>query len=372
MRDLLSDKELHRYARQIRLEEVGLDGQAKLKGASVLVVGAGGLGSPLAMYLSAAGVGRLGVVDFDTVERSNLHRQILHTEAFVGQHKLESAHHMLSAINSRTTLDTHAVRLTRDNALALIKDYDIVADGTDNFATRYLVNDACVLTGTPNVYGSVYQFEGQVSVFAAKSGPCYRCLFPKPPPPGMVPSCAEGGVLGVLPGIIGLMQANEVIKLILETGQHLVGRLLLFNALDAAWQQVSLNRDPDCAICGPHPSITELIDYDAFCGVVPEVSVDTFKSWQEGAGSLFLLDVREASESAKTHMNADEVIPLQTLRNQLSRLPAEDDARIVVHCQTGVRSQKAVHLLREAGYTNAFSLTGGLAAWQRAQNQSNP
>lgn len=372
MSNVLSDQELRRYARQIVLSEVGAAGQAKLKQASVLVVGAGGLGSPVSMYLAAAGVGRLGLVDYDTVDTSNLHRQILHAEPSVGRHKLDSARQTLTALNPHTELVTHPVRLTRDNALALIESYDIVADGTDNFATRYLVNDACVLTATPNVYGSVYQFEGQVTVFAHEAGPCYRCLFPKPPPPYLVPSCAEGGVLGVLPGVIGLMQATEVIKLILAAGKSLVGRLLLFNALDATWQQVNLRNDPNCLICGTAPAITELVDYEEFCQVAPEVSVETLDVWHRVGRSFHLLDVREFHESVKSHMNADQVIPLDALSSKLSALPTARNSLIVVHCQTGVRSQKAVHILREAGYSQAFSLAGGLEAWQQADAQSSP
>ena len=372
MSDLLSGRELQRYARQIVLDEVGLSGQVKLKEASVLVIGAGGLGSPVAMYLAAAGIGRLGLVDYDTVDRSNLHRQLLHTSETVGSHKLKSAGRMLSDINPHTRLDTHPVQLTSTNALALIKRYDIVADGTDNFPTRYLVNDACVLTGTPNVFGSVYQFEGQVAVFAHKSGPCYRCLFPEPPPAGLVPSCAEGGVLGVLPGIIGLMQANEVIKLILGAGQPLIGRLLLFNALDATWQQVRLRRNPDCAVCGDHPTVTQLIDYEAFCQVGPEVTVETLLTWRKADRPHFLLDVRQPDEHAHAHMGPDKLIPLDRLDDRLNMLPRDQDLPIVVHCQTGARSQKAAQILREAGYTQVFSLAGGLAAWQRAGGQSSP
>ena len=369
---LLSDRELQRYARQMVLDEVGPSGQVKLKEASVLVVGAGGLGSPLTMYLAAAGIGHLGLVDYDTVDRSNLHRQLLHTGGSVGRHKLKSARRMLSKINPYTRLDTHPVRLTHKNALALIERYDIVADGTDNFPTRYLVNDACVLAGKPNVYGSVYQFEGQVAVFAPTPGPCYRCLFPEPPPPGLVPSCAEGGVLGVLPGIIGLMQATEVIKLVLDAGQSLIGRLLLFNALDATWRQVQLPRNPDCPVCGTHPTVTELIDYEEFCGVAPEVTPATLMSWRETDRPHFLLDVRRPDEHAQAHMNPDRLIPVDTLGSQLNLLPPDRDAPIVVHCQTGARSQRAAHILRGAGYTQVFSLAGGLAAWARAGGQSSP
>lgn len=372
MSNVLSDRELRRYARQTVLSEVGTAGQARLKQASVLVVGAGGLGSPVSMYLAAAGVGRLGLVDFDTVDASNLHRQILHTEPFIGRHKLDSARQTLTTLNPHTELVTHPVRLTRENALDLIESYDIVADGTDNFATRYLVNDACVLTATPNVYGSVYQFEGQVTVFAHEAGPCYRCLFPKPPPPHLVPSCAEGGVLGVLPGIIGLMQATEVIKLILAAGKSLIGRLLLFNALDATWQQVNLRRDPNCVICGPTPSIVELIDYEEFCQVTPEISVETLGAWRRGRREFHLLDVRDHHESAKANMNADQVIPVDSLSSVLDTLPVARDSLVVVHCQTGVRSQKAVRILREAGFSQAVSLAGGLEAWQRAEDQSSP
>ena len=372
MPEPLTDQELQRYARQIVLDKVGVDGQARLKEASVLIIGAGGLGSPLALYLAAAGVGRLGLVDFDQVDLTNLHRQVLHSTSSVGKHKLTSARDTLEALNPECEIITHPVRLTRDNALELISQYDIIADGTDNFATRYLVNDACVLTGRPNVYGSVYQFEGQVTVFAHDNGPCYRCLFPKPPPPGLVPSCADGGILGILPGIIGLMQATEVVKMILKAGTPLVGRLLLFNALDAAWQTMTVRQNPDCDLCGENPTIYRLIDYDLFCGTVPQIKPDTLLKWQDGDKSFLLLDVREPHELAQADMQADCNIPLGRLADNLDALPPDHDTTIVAHCQTGIRSQSAVQILIEAGYRNAFSLAGGLAAWQRATGQSSP
>ncbi len=359
----LSAAEKLRYARQITLSEIGESGQAKLKQSSVLIVGAGGLGSPLALYLTAAGVGRVGLVDFDVVDESNLHRQVLHTQLNLGMHKLDSACATLEALNPHVHVETHPLRLDRSNALEIIRAYDIVADGTDNFATRYLVNDACVFSNVANVYGSVFQFEGQVSVFAHGDGPCYRCLYPKPPPPGLVPSCAEGGVLGVLPGLIGTLQANEVIKLLLGIGHPLIGRMLLLNALGGRWQTLSVRRDPKCEVCGPEATITELADYDAFCGFAPTITVEEFGTLRAQEEAFFLLDVRQPQESVQTNMRADQLIPVEELQSRMHELQAGAEDRIVVHCQTGARSMRAVQALRTAGYSRAVSLEGGIEAW---------
>jgi len=377
----LSSEELQRYSRHLTLPEFGKAGQEKLKNASVLLVGAGGLGSPAATYLAAAGVGRIGLVDFDTVEASNLQRQILYGTSDVGRSKLEAATERLEDLNPHVEIERHELRLTSDNALDVIDDYDVVADGTDNFPTRYLVNDACVMTGTPNVYASIFRFEGQVSVFATEDGPCYRCLYEEPPPPGLVPSCAEGGVLGILPGFIGTLQATEVIKLLADVGDPLVGRLLMVDALDMNFRTVNVPTNPDCPVCGDDPSVTELIDYEAFCGIpqddssangtaddvstdnsVPEVSVHDLKQRRDGGDAPFVLDVREPYEAEIASINADQLIPVDQLADRLDELEADANEEIVVHCRSGGRSAKATKLLREKGY-EASNLAGGVLAW---------
>jgi len=375
----LSQEEIRRYSRHLIMPEVGLAGQVKLKKASVLLIGAGGLGSPLALYLAAAGVGRIGIVDFDVVDESNLQRQIIHGTPDVGRPKLESARDRLRGVNPLIHVETHETRLTSENALELIRDYDIVADGTDNFPTRYLVNDACVLAGKPNVYGSIFRFEGQASVFATKDGPCYRCLYPEPPPAGLVPSCAEGGVLGVLPGIVGLIQATEVIKLILGEGAPLVGRLLLFDALAMSFRTLKLRKDPQCPICGPSPSIRKLIDYEAFCGleadsagiacefeITPRELQERFDRREE----IFLLDVREPQEWEISRLQGAALIPLGTLPYSLGKLNTADE--IVAYCRSGARSRKAVQLLRESGFRKVQNLTGGINAWAETVDPSVP
>ena len=366
---MLTPEELRQYQRQLALREVGMAGQRKLKRASVLIMGAGGLGSPLALYLAAAGVGRLGVMDFDRVEPSNLHRQVLHTTKDLGRPKAESARATLQDLNPHITIEALPVRLCRQNALEVIARFDVVADGTDNFATRYLINDACVLTGTPNVHGSVYQFEGQLSVFCTPSAPCYRCLFPAPPPPDLVPSCAEGGVLGILPGIIGSLQATEVIKLVLGIGSPLIGRVLMVDALGAAFQTLTVRRSSACALCGDAPTITGLVDYAAFCGTddtdTPEIAPRALHRMRGQVPCPLLLDVRHEFEADIDSIGADLVIPLPQLGLRLSELEQYRNSRIVVHCRSGVRSRKAVRMLRNAGFAAAVSLAGGILAWRR-------
>jgi adenylyltransferase/sulfurtransferase len=377
----LSSEELQRYSRHLTLPEFGREGQERLKNASVLLVGAGGLGSPAATYLAAAGVGRIGLVDFDSVEASNLHRQILYGTSDVGRPKLEAATDRLQDLNPHVEIERHDLRLTSDNALDIIDDYDVVADGTDNFPTRYLVNDACVMTGTPNVYASIFRFEGQVSVFATEDGPCYRCLYEEPPPPGLVPSCAEGGVLGILPGFIGTLQATEVIKLLTGIGEPLVGRLLMVDALEMNFRTVNVPTNPDCPVCGEDPSVTELIDYEAFCGIpqddgsangspddvsadapVPEISVHDLKQRRDAGDAPFVLDVREPYEAEIASIDADQLIPVDQLAERLDELEAAPDEEIVVHCRSGSRSAKATKLLRAKGY-DASNLAGGVLAW---------
>lgn len=370
----LTNNEIKRYSRHLLLPEVGLEGQRKLKAASVLCIGAGGLGSPAALYLAAAGVGRLGIIDFDAVDFSNLQRQILHGTPDVGRSKLQSAKDRLNAINPGVEIATYETALGSKNALDLFRDYDVILDGTDNFPTRYLVNDACVLLGKPNAYGSIFRFEGQASVFAMPGGPCYRCLYPEPPPPGLVPSCAEGGVLGVLPGIIGTIQATETIKLILGTGEPLIGRLLLYDAFKMRFRELKLRRDPECPVCGDTPTIRELIDYDQFCGVVPaataakpsglpEITVQDFKARLDRGDRLFLLDVREPNEYQICRIPGATLIPLGELPQRLSELPSGSGAPdIVVHCKMGGRSAKAVRQLIERGF-RAENLKGGILEW---------
>ncbi len=364
----LSHDEILRYSRHLILPDVGVEGQRKLKAARVLLVGAGGLGSPAALYLAAAGVGTLGLVDFDVVDKTNLQRQILHGTSNVGKPKLESAKERIQDINPNVRVETFETRLTSENALDILREFDVVADGTDNFPTRYLVNDACVILGKPNVYGSIFRFEGQASVFYAKEGPCYRCLYAEPPPPGLVPSCAEGGVLGVLPGIVGSIQALETLKLILGTGEPLIGRLLLFDALKLQFRELRLTKDPDCPVCGANPTVTELIDYEAFCGVGaepaydgPEISAEQLKAESERNPALVVVDVREPHEYEIAHIEGAKLIPLGELPNRLHEL--DGHAEIVTHCHKGVRSMKALEILKGAGFAKVRSLKGGIDAW---------
>jgi sulfur-carrier protein adenylyltransferase/sulfurtransferase len=374
----LTNDEIKRYSRHLIMPEVGVDGQRKLKAASVLCIGAGGLGSPVALYLAAAGVGRIGIVDFDTVDFSNLQRQVLHGTPDVGRSKLQSAKDRLTALNPEVRIDTYETSLTSKNALDLFRGYDVVVDGTDNFPTRYLVNDACVLLGIPNAYGSIFRFEGQASVFAFPGGPCYRCLYPEPPPPGLVPSCAEGGVLGVLPGVIGTIQATETIKLILGTGEPLVGRLLLYDAFNMRFRELKLRRDPECPVCGDHPTVTALIDYEQFCGVKPvaatsakadlpadlETTVEDLKARIDRGDRLFILDVREPNEFQIARIPGSTLIPLGELPKRFADVPSGPGApEVVVHCKMGGRSAKAVRQLVDHGFTNVKNLKGGILAW---------
>ncbi len=366
----LSNEEILRYSRHLIMPEVGMEGQQKLKAARVLCIGAGGLGSPLALYLAAAGVGTLGIVDFDVVDYTNLQRQIIHTTADVGRKKLDSATEKLKAINPFLNIRTFETKLTSENALEIFSDFDIIADGTDNFPTRYLVNDACVLTGKPNVYGSIFRFEGQASVFATKEGPCYRCLYPAPPPPGLVPSCAEGGVLGILPGLVGVIQATEAIKLILGKGEPLISRLLLIDALGMKFRELKLRKNPDCPVCGTHPTVTRLIDYNEFCGIrgeetpvtsnVPEMQVEELKRTLDAGEDIFVLDVREPHEYQICNIGG-QLIPLGDLPKRVHEL--DSSREIVAHCRSGVRSAKAVDFLRQAGFRKVRNLAGGILAW---------
>lgn len=357
-------------------------GQRKIRNASVLCVGAGGLGSPIAMYLAAAGIGKLGIVDFDTVDHSNLQRQILHSDADVGTSKADSARASILALNPNVEVELFKTRISSENAFDLIRPYDIVVDGTDNFPTRYLTNDACVLLKKPNVYGSIFRFEGQASVFAPHlGGPCYRCLYPEPPPPGMVPSCAEGGVLGVLPGIVGCIQATEILKLALDKGSTLIGRLLLFNALDMKFRELKLRRDPKCPVCGENPTVRELIDYDHFCGVVPEpqnsgrnpdeVTVqDMQKALAEPALGIRVVDVREPDEVLIAKVNGVALLPLSTLPQRFTEL--DPNSQIYLHCKSGKRSLKALEFLRQQGFKYVKSVRGGIDAWADEIDHSVP
>ncbi len=381
----LSADEIKRYSRHLIMPEVGVDGQKKLKAGSVLCIGAGGLGSPAAMYLAAAGVGRLGMVDFDVVDFSNLQRQLLHGTSSVGRSKLDSAKDRLHDLNPHVEIDTYETTVTSDNALDLFKPYDVILDGTDNFPTRYLVNDACVLTGKPNAYGSIFRFEGQASVFGTKEGPCYRCLYPEPPPPGLVPSCAEGGVLGVLPGIIGVIQATEAIKLILGVGEPLIGRFLIYDALKMRFRELKLRKDPDCPVCGTHPTVTKLIDYEQFCGIRPEpaaaqptgaavnewetTSVDLKKRIDAG-DDVFILDVREPNEYQICKIPGSVLIPLGELPRRYAELPKDKD--IVAHCKMGGRSAKAMEFLQTVGFKRVKNLKGGILDWIDKVDPSQP
>jgi adenylyltransferase/sulfurtransferase len=350
-----------------------MEGQRRIKAARVLCVGTGGLGSPLAFYLAAAGIGTLGLVDFDVVDASNLQRQIIHSTKDIGRKKLDSAEEKLTALNPAINIVKHDTMLSSANALEIMKDYDIVADGTDNFPTRYLVNDACVLLGKPNVYGSIFRFEGQASVFATEAGPCYRCLYPEPPPPGLVPSCAEGGVLGILPGLVGVIQATEVIKLILGKGDTLVGRLLLVDALNMRFRELKLRKNPECPVCGTNPTVTALIDYEHFCGIVPEtpqeknvkngipqLTVKELKARRDAGEDIFLLDVREPYEYQIAQIGGT-LIPQNDVPNRLSEIPR--DREIIVHCRSGARSQKIAEFLKQSGYKDVVNVAGGILAW---------
>jgi molybdopterin/thiamine biosynthesis adenylyltransferase/rhodanese-related sulfurtransferase len=392
----LSNDEIARYSRHLILPEVGMEGQQKLKAAKVLCVGTGGLGAPLAMYLAAAGVGTIGLVDFDTVEASNLQRQIIHSTATVGKLKVDSAEIMLRGLNPFLNVVKHNTMLTSANALEILKDYDVIADGTDNFQTRYLVNDACVLLNKPNAYGSIFRFEGQASVFGTKEGPCYRCLYPEPPPPGLVPSCAEGGVLGILPGLVGVIQATETIKLILGIGEPLIGRLLLVDALGMGFRTLKLRKNPDCPVCGLNPTVTELIDYDQFCGIappnkvgplevardkavgdhpivdgIPQITVEELKRKLDAKEDIFVLDVREPHEYPIANLGAP-LVPVGEVERRIGELAAQKNREVVVHCRSGARSQKAALVLKQAGFTNVSNLAGGILAWADKIDPSMP
>ncbi|MBI4325170.1 MAG: molybdopterin-synthase adenylyltransferase MoeB [Chloroflexi bacterium] len=378
----LSNDEIRRYSRHLILPEVGLAGQKKICSTGVLCIGAGGLGSPIAMYLAAAGIGKMGVLDFDAVDFSNLQRQIIHSTPDVGRPKTESARETIQGINPNTEVVLHPTRITSENALEIINQYDIVVDGTDNFPTRYLTNDACVLLKKPNVYGSIFRFEGQASVFAPHlGGPCYRCLYPEPPPPGMVPSCAEGGVLGVLPGIIGCIQATEILKLALGKGSSLIGRLLLFNALEMKFRELKLRRDPQCPLCGENPTITKLIDYEQFCGIPAEPATpaahpdevtvqDMKRALDDPKLAVQVIDVRDPDEYQIAHVNGVKLIPLGTLPARFMEL--DPNQQIYLHCKSGLRSMKAVKFLQERGYKYVKSVKGGINAWADEIDPSVP
>ena len=376
----LSNEEISRYSRHLIMPEVALDGQKKLKQAKVLTIGAGGLGSPLAMYLAAAGVGTIGIVDFDVVDESNLQRQIIHGTSDVGKPKMESAKETLKNINPNVEVIGYEEPLSSENALEIFADYDVIVDGTDNFPTRYLVNDACVLLGKPNVYGSIFRFEGQASVFWAEEGPCYRCLYPEPPPPGLVPSCAEGGVLGILPGAIGVAQATETVKLILGIGEPLIGRLMLYDALGMSFREMKLRKDPNCPVCGENPTVTELIDYQEFCGIpqaaaaeeqngVPEITVQELKQKMDEGEGINVLDVREPHEYEVANIGV-RLIPLGELPQRLAEL--DQDENFAIHCKSGARSAKAVKLLQDAGFENVYNVKGGITAWSEEIDPSVP
>lgn len=384
----LTNDQIKRYSRHLIMPEVGVDGQEKLVNSSVLCIGAGGLGSPLALYLAAAGVGHLGILDFDVVDFSNLQRQIIHSEETIGELKVESAKKALLKLNSDIKVTTYNEMLTSENAMEIIKDYDIVVDGTDNFATRYLVNDSCVLLGKPNVYGSIFRFEGQVSVFDAERGPCYRCLYPEPPPPGLVPSCAEGGVLGILPGIIGTLQAAEAVKLIIGQGTPLIGRLLFLDVLEMQPREMKLRKDPNCPICGENATIKELIDYEEFCGIgrgelgqeettkrdeeedVIEIDIDQFKEMRDNGNDFTLLDVREYHEYDIANIEGSVLIPLGEVADRLDELNPDDE--IVIHCHHGGRSMKATQYLKDQGFKNVKNLAGGIDAWAEKYDPDMP
>ena len=374
----LDSDEIQRYSRHLLVPEIGLDGQKKLKASSVLLIGTGGLGSPLALYLAAAGVGRIGLVDFDVVDASNLQRQIIHGTSNIGQPKIESARARILDVNPLVQVDTYETALSSENALEIFAPYDVIVDGTDNFPTRYLTNDACVLLGKPNVYGSIFRFEGQASVFWAAEGPCYRCLYPEPPPPGLVPSCAEGGVLGVLPGVIGVIQATETIKLLLGIGEPLVGRLLLYDALKMRFREMRLHKDPACPVCGPNPTVTELIDYQEFCGIHPpsaedaawDITATDLKRRLDAGDPLYLLDVREPHEWDIAHLDGATLIPVAQVQARAGELSTADE--IVVYCKGGTRSARAVADLRALGFRKLKNLKGGINAWSDEVDASVP
>jgi adenylyltransferase/sulfurtransferase len=386
----LSNEEIKRYSRHLIMPEVGVEGQRRLKAGSVLCIGAGGLGSPAAMYLAAAGVGRIGIVDFDVVDFSNLQRQIIHGTSSVGRTKLASARDRLHDINPHIEIETYETSLSSDNAMELFAPYDVILDGTDNFPTRYLTNDACVLLGKPNAYGSIFRFEGQASVFATKDGPCYRCLYPEPPPPGLVPSCAEGGVLGVLPGVIGVIQATEAIKLITGIGEPLVGRFLIYDALRMRFRELKLRKDPDCPVCGTHPTVTKLIDYEEFCGLRPSVEAEAAAVASAGATAssqteitavelkerldrgdqLTIVDVREPNEYQINRIPGSQLIPLGEIPRRYAELDPEDE--IVVQCKMGGRSAKAADYLRSVGFKQVLNLKGGILDWIDKVDPSQP
>ena len=381
----LSQGQIARYSRHLLLPEVGVEGQEKLCSSKVLCIGTGGLGSPLSLYLAAAGIGKLGLVDFDIVDQSNLQRQIMHGESTVGKLKVDSAKSRLADINSDVEVITYNTRLSSENAMEIFKDYDIIVDGTDNFPTRYLANDAAVLLEKPYIYGCILRFEGQASVFYSKKGPCYRCLYPEPPPPGLVPSCAEGGVLGVLPGIVGLIQATEVVKLILGKGQTLIGRLMIFDALEMKFREMKLRKDKDCPICGENPTITKLIDYEQFCGIPAaaeeaaenaelEITVNEVKQKLDRSENFTLIDVREPSEYEICRIDGSVLIPLRKIEamkpKNLNGLSPHDE--IILHCKAGVRSLKAVKALKKIGFENVKSMAGGIETWSQKIDPSIP
>src|SRR5258706_660929 len=379
----LNQEEILRYSRHLIMPEVGVDGQEKLRIASILLIGCGGLGSPLSMYLSAAGVGHLGLVDFDVTDFTNLQRQVAFGTQDVGRPKVEATKDRIASINPNVKVTTYRTKLSGENVMDIFKEYGIMIDGTDNFPTRYLVNDACVFRQKPNVYGSIFRFEGQATVFWADKGPCYRCLYPEPPPPGMVPSCAEGGVLGILPGTIGLIQATEAVKIILGKGEPLVGRLLLYNALDMKFREVNVQKDPDCPVCGKNPTITALIDYEQFCGIglgeeeaavqtngVPEISAQELKQKFDHKDNFVLLDVREPHEYQIAKIPGSKLIPLGEVMKRARELDTADD--IVVHCRSGARSAKAIHELQKLGFKRLKNLKGGILAWSQDVDPSVP
>ncbi len=381
----LSKEEVLRYSRHLIMPEVGVAGQKKLKAAKILLIGTGGLGSPTSLYLAAAGVGTLGIVDYDVVDFTNLQRQVIHGTKDVGKPKLQSAAETLADVNPFVKLVQYEVPFTSENALEIAKDYDMIIDGTDNFPTRYLVNDTAVMLGIPNIYGSIFRFEGQVSVFGMEEGPCYRCMFPEPPPPGLVPSCAEGGVLGILPGTIGTLQATEAIKIIMGIGKPLIGRMLLYDALEMTWDTIKIRKNPACPVCSEHPTITELMDYEQFCGVpahdrseygkgseqrpVPGITVKEYKERLDAGENMFLLDVRDPHEAEISAMGG-VLIPKNVVRQRLNEIPR--DVPVVVHCRTGVRSADVVRWLENEGYTNAVNLLGGINAWATKIDTSLP
>src|SRR5947207_10728659 len=378
----LSNEEILRYSRHLIMPEVGMEGQLKLKAAKVLCIGTGGLGSPLALYLTAAGVGTIGLVDFDVVDYTNLQRQIIHSTPDVGRPKLESAEEKLRALNPYVDIRKFETRLTSANALEIFREFDVVADGTDNFPTRYLVNDACVLTGKPNVYGSIFRFEGQASVFATKNGPCYRCLYPEPPPPGLVPSCAEGGVLGILPGLVGVIQATETIKLIMGIGEPLIGRFLIYDALRMKVRELKLRKDPDCPVCGTHPTVTKLIDYEQFCGITPaapepvkvnnatELTSLELKARLDRGDKVTIVDVREPNELQINRIQGSLHIPLGDIPKRYNEL--DPDSEYVMQCKSGVRSGKAADFLRSVGFKRVLNLKGGILGWIDQVDPSQP